>query len=198
VSRIARLVELARASRSFERTTVDGRDALSIVGDDGRQISFLRADEVIAFRAALVAPPEVWTIEGLPACQWDARRGEATGRDDGARIELTIVGTRDQLTPAVASQLTAAYADIVRRRDQLASDISTRLVSLYNDTWRDGPVLAVAAIAKRLRLTDVDFSIEDGPPDPTLWFDDGGLFAGHLIEVRLDATGAIASCSVVG
>lgn len=197
MSRIAHLVKKAQAARSFDLTRIGDRDAIKIVTADGSQVSFLSAKEVDAFLAAIAAEPEVWSIEGLPACTWDAISGSATGCDRVSELTVTIVGTHEQLTAAASSHLAAAYRSIVQRRDELVADIGARMAPLYNKTWRDGLRLGVAEITKRLRITAVHFSIEEAAA-PTLWLDDGGLFGGHSIEVMLDNAGAIASCELAG
>lgn len=197
-NRIAHLVAQAREATSWELTKVGDRDAIRIVHADGSRLSFLTPDEVAALRAAFDAPPDVWTIAGVPPCTWDPLRGWAEGKDEALGITVTIRGTRNELSAMVASRLAAAYRDVITRTDVIREQVAKRVAASANGGWRQHrPHLTIAGVAARIRLTSIHLST-DSEHDPTLWFDDGDLFWGHSIEVFLGPDGNVSDAMIAG
>lgn len=200
MSRIHKLARIIKESRSHEFTCIDGRDTVRIVSaESGTQVSFLTADEVVALRRAIAAPADLLHIEGMPTLTWQLADGQAVGSDETGRFGITINASPEELVPAVCSELARLYRAVTERAEQLRLDVAKRMQDLYNDTWRNtGPRLSHAQIADRLALSSLDFSIDDDNINFTFYYSDGDLFAGHWIEVWLDATGNISSCGLAG
>lgn len=70
------------------------------------------------------------------------------------------------------------------------------LWQLYEGTWRgDRRSLSRDELAKRPKLVSVQVA-EGG--SAVVYFSDGGLFYGHLIEVRLSARGKVSEACLAG
>jgi len=94
------------------------------------------------------------------------------------------------ISPSEALTRSRDVCDRIRVREpEYRSKIAQTLLSLYNDTWRDGAALDVDGFTRRISLSDIQicpaaFGTESCV---TLGYADGGLFAGHYIEVFIDA-----------
>ncbi len=64
----------------------------------------------------------------------------------------------------------------------IADSAANDLLDIFNSNWNEDKPLTKAQFLSRIRLTDVSL----GDDLITLYFDDGGLFLGHLIEVHVD------------
>ena len=75
------------------------------------------------------------------------------------------------------------------QEQEYRSKIAHALLSLYNDTWRDGAPLDADGFMRRISLSDIQICPAKFGTDScvTLGYADGDLFAGHYIEVFLDA-----------
>jgi hypothetical protein len=69
------------------------------------------------------------------------------------------------------------------------SAIARKLLPLYNDSWRDGEVIGMEEFMRRIYLAEIRVSPVDfgSPGCAILYYANGDLFAGHSIEVFLDA-----------
>lgn len=122
-----------------------------------------------------------FTFEGRK-CSLSIER--ASAKDDDERDRRTIASAR------------APLAKIVRARAAIRRAIVSKMLPLYNDNWRgDRPRLAAARFQARVRLASVVVSPNGRV---TLYFEDGGLFYDHTIEVRLRKTGSIAVVCLSG
>jgi hypothetical protein len=74
--------------------------------------------------------------------------------------------------------------------------IVRKMLPLYNETWRKAWWrLSGERFSAKIQLTSAVIGT-DGVV--VLYFDDGGLFAGHTIEVRLDAAGGVREVCLAG
>jgi len=86
------------------------------------------------------------------------------------------------------------------RETEYRNKIAQTLLSLYNDTWRDGVALDVDRFMRRISLSDIQICPADFGTDHcvTLSYADGDLFAGHYIEVFLDADFSYVQSQIAG
>jgi len=113
--------------------------------------------------------------------------------------EHSITVTIDSMGIAANEALKKAreiYNTMVRREHEYRRAAASRLLDLYNKSWRDGEALDTDGFMRRLSVS----SISIAPLDlaATLYYADGGLFAGHLIEVFLDTGFSFSNAQLVG
>jgi hypothetical protein len=98
----------------------------------------------------------------------------------------------------VTREMSARLAEAERRASQcekaraaIVKVISKKLAPLYNRRWRgEGPALSAQAFARKVgRISE----LEVAPRATTVFFDAGGLFGDHAIEVRLTAAGKVSA-----
>ena len=124
---------------------------------------------------------------------FDARLPTA-GASKGVRVSVRAEGD----TPS-ASGIEAAVRVV---RDLPAITAKARrwaagdLHQVWDKNWREEgtPAIDVAAFGERFDLREIDVSANR----LTFWFDDGGLFLGHAIEVRCSLDGEFIECGLAG
>jgi hypothetical protein len=190
--RVGMLAEAARAA-TWELTRMAGRDALRIRAADGpTQISFLSLEERAELEGLLRSGPPTLAHPGLPACTWSEPRQAFVGvAEDGT--ELTLSDTTRSPDPALLSQLSADHARIRGRLPAILRIAATELQAVAR-TWNEGRALSGDEITARLRCTSVNLA----PGSARVWLSDGGLFAGHAIEVFLDEEGGVKAARIAG
>ncbi len=105
------------------------------------------------------------------------------------------------ISPSEALARSRDVCDRIRVREmEYRSKIAQTLLSIYNDTWRDGATLDVDGVTRRISLSDIQICPADFGTDScvTLGYADGDLFAGHFIEVFLDADFNYVNSQVAG
>ena len=86
-------------------------------------------------------------------------------------------------------RLEAGLAAVLRR-------IADDKLALYNDVWREGrPPLSRPRFLARIRLESIVVHADGAA---TMYFHDGGLFLGHVVEVRIGSRGAITETGLAG
>ena len=109
------------------------------------------------------------------------------------KVSVTIDWTG--ISPSEALTRSRDVCDrICVREPEYRSKIANEHLRLYNDDWRvsvvpTGEILDAEGFMRRISLSDVQLSPADFGTDcsATLYYADGDLFAGHWIEVFLDA-----------
>jgi hypothetical protein len=94
------------------------------------------------------------------------------------------------ISPSEALTRSRDVCDRIRVREpEYRRKIAQTLLSLYNDTWGDGAALDADGFMRQISLSDIQICPADFGTDgsATLYYADGDLFAGHWIEVFLDA-----------
>src|SRR6266446_1808026 len=111
----------------------------------------------------------------------------------------SIMVTIDSMGIAPAEALKKAreiYSTVVRREHQYRRASASQLLNLYNGSWRDGEALDINGLTRRLSFSSISISpLELGA---TLYYADGGLFAGHFIEVFLDTDLSFSNAQLAG
>jgi hypothetical protein len=105
------------------------------------------------------------------------------------------------ISPSEALTRSRDVCDRIRVREpEYRSKIAQTLLILYNDTWRDGAALDVDGFTRRISLSDIQICPADFGTDScvTLGYADGDLFAGHNIEVFLDADFNYVNSQIAG
>ncbi len=92
------------------------------------------------------------------------------------------------------------YSTVARREPEYRRAVASQLLPLYNRSWRNGEALHAGGFMERLSVESVTIApVELGHMGcVTLYYDDGGLFAGHLIEVFLDADFRYSNAQLAG
>jgi hypothetical protein len=111
----------------------------------------------------------------------------------------SITVTIDSMGVALGEALRKAreiYSTVVRREQEYRRAAASRLLDLYNGSWRDGEALDLASFTRRLSVSSI--SITPLETAATLYYADGGLFAGHFIEVFLDIDFSFANAQLAG
>jgi hypothetical protein len=98
-----------------------------------------------------------------------------------------------------------AGADLERARErfqqlpgalpELRRATAAQMLGLYNRVWRKLGPLDEEGFAQHLTLKSVKFGAE---ARTRLYFKDGGLFAGHSLEVFLDEAGRVRDAMLAG
>lgn len=117
-----------------------------------------------------------------------------------ARYELTIEldsapdVARDAVRIQALREVVAAVEAGVPRYRMAAAE---KLLENYNDAWRneDEPRLSRAQFAARLSLATIHVLASGGIE---VFFEDGGLFAGHVIHLRLDSPDRVRTIDIAG
>jgi hypothetical protein len=87
---------------------------------------------------------------------------------------------------APTAEAVALYTSLIGRLDELRRFAADALLPLHNETWLDddiGPVDQAGFVA---RLANPAIVVYDQSGMAAVLFEDGGLFAGHWIEVSID------------
>ncbi len=102
--------------------------------------------------------------------------------DQPIRVHVVVDPDAEQ-----ASAFDAAAAILDRLEfDAIRAYVASEHLDLYNDNWRgeDDPPIDAATFASRLVLASVTVDLDGSV---SVWFDDDGMFAGHSVDVGLDA-----------
>lgn len=198
--RVLKLVEQIRLAESEGRTweiaEIAGRGALRIRQADGVTSSFLDDDEARALERALQQGPPTLEVSGLPRCTWDARTNLFACKVGDVDVSLETAlehADRDAVALATAA---ATYGRIVDRRAELTHAVAVRLLDIAA-TW--GAPTQADALAERLTLASIHLSGDaEYASEATLYFRDGGAFAGHYVEAHVDSSGAVTHASLIG
>jgi hypothetical protein len=115
------------------------------------------------------------------------------------KVSITIDWAR--ISPSEALIRSRDICERVRAREtEYRTKIAQTLLSLYNDTWRDGAALDADGFVQKIFLSEMQICpIDFGTGScVTLGYADGDLFAGHYIEVFLDADFNYVTSQIAG
>ena len=94
------------------------------------------------------------------------------------------------ISPAEALRRSQDICEQVRIRElEYRSAVVRKLLPLYNESWGNGEVIEMDGFMRRISLAEIRVSpVDFGTPCCAVLYyhADGGLFAGHAIEVFLD------------
>jgi hypothetical protein len=80
----------------------------------------------------------------------------------------------------------ADYTRLIEQVESLKGFAADKLLDLYNDTWVDEDIGEVDRAGFINRLTKPAVHLYDEIGAAVVYFEDGGLFAGHYIEISID------------
>jgi len=89
------------------------------------------------------------------------------------------------------------YTRLIRQLDDLKGFAAERLMDLYNNTWLDDDIGTVDRASFMARLTNPSIHLYDELGAAVVYFEDGGLFAGHRIEVSIN-DGVPTDAGIIG
>jgi hypothetical protein len=115
----------------------------------------------------------------------------------GHTIEVIVDKWDDQELdlPTALAFARASLGRILADEGAVRQAIAGRLHARFNETWSQGQPLTEAEFVGRLRLSSAGFQ-PDG--SAVLYYNDGGLFAGHLVVVELLADGGFGGAFLAG
>ncbi len=137
--------------------------------------------------------------EAIGRLSWDDDTREFSGRYE-MFADLTNDLAVDPFTDVLPVHYPSSIADprglaeaVAGRIQRLGSSLdritayaARQLLPVYNEHWADGPPIDEDAFVGRLRLLSVTLD-QDMRAD--VFFDDGGLFAGHAVIVSTNESG---------
>lgn len=125
---------------------------------------------------------------------WEGRFLLAPGQPVGISIGVEEDDPDTEPTAEIqrARLLLDGLAELEPEARQLAAD---ELLDIYNEEWNDDDPLSAEEFMTRLTLEDIGIAA-DGSAE--LFYQDGGLFAGHAVLVSLDADGNLDNADIAG
>jgi hypothetical protein len=143
-------------------------------------------------------PPTLIQDPVLGPCTWNAKLDwyECTPFKADPAVTLSIQALTFPTLEAAwtkARELVGAIESITARAKAFAA---ADLLETFNSEWRDDgePEITAAEFANRMTLQSVDLSATR----LTLYFDDGDLFLGHCLEIRINPDGTMSEACVSG
>ena len=125
---------------------------------------------------------------------WEGQAEWAPGRRVGVSLSVEDDDPDAAPTAAIAhaGRVLNSLAELEPEARQLAAD---ELLEIYNEEWNDGDPLSPDEFVTRLTLEDIGLAA-DGSAE--LFYQDGGLFAGHTVLVSLDEAGNLDDADIAG
>jgi hypothetical protein len=145
----------------------------------------------------MIAPHDYFGIMQLDERRRSCRA--AVNFSPNHKVSVTIDWTG--IPPAEALKRSQDICERIRvRESETRSKITHELLRLYNETWSAGRALDADNFMRRISLAEIQVSPADfgSPCCATLYYADGDLFAGHSIEVFLDADLNYAKSQLAG
>lgn len=125
---------------------------------------------------------------------WETQAEWAPGRCVGVSISVEDDAADTAPTAEIAHtrRVLNSLPELEPEARQLAAD---ELLEIYNEEWNEGDPLSAEEFVTRLTLEDVGIAA-DGSAE--LFYQDGGLFAGHTVLVSLDTDGNLDDADIAG
>lgn len=112
-------------------------------------------------------------------------------------ISLTVVTREDSVALALQEKLFILFKNRYTHSWEARSYAEKVLRDLKNSAWADNTFEKVPPFVFRLRLKLTSISLSnDGNVD--YWFDDGGMFYGHSVVVRMNTNGELYTAELIG
>jgi hypothetical protein len=94
-------------------------------------------------------------------------------------------------------QAVADYSRLIADLETIKGYAADELLDLYNEDWVDKKIGKVDRVAFMARLAKASIRLYDEIGTASVYFEDGGLFAGHSVEVSIDQ-GQPVSADITG
>jgi hypothetical protein len=101
-------------------------------------------------------------------------------------VEVTVLDGPYLADGEPTPRAVADYTWLVEQIESLKGFAADKLLDLYNDTWVDEDIGEVDRTGFINRLTKPAVHLYDEIGAAYVYFEDGGLFAGHFIEISID------------
>jgi hypothetical protein len=120
-------------------------------------------------------------------------RGEIEVRP-GLRVIVTVEAQDEEVEAALAG---AAHGVVWLRghEEEARLLVADAYLDTFNQNWTEEGPITREEFARRIVLVEASFGITGGP---TLWYDDGDLFAGHSLSAHFDADGRFEGANLWG
>ena len=145
----------------------------------------------------MVAHPSLGTLVFDEEYTWWTCRAEIRPGYSTDFCLSTRTGTAPQIDTLELLERGAHYLEWVRRSEEtIRHRAAEEFTGPYNDFWSDafGP-LTMEQVKSRISLASIELHIDGS----AYWYySDGNLFAGHLIEVRVDASHNVTELLLAG
>jgi hypothetical protein len=110
------------------------------------------------------------------------------------RAVVTIEAQSEDVDAALAGA-TRGVAWLRENEEQARLCVADAYLGTFNQTWSEEGPISREEFARRIELVEVSFGTGGGP---TLWYDDGDLFAGHSLSAHFDADGQFRGANLWG
>ncbi len=142
---------------------------------------------------------EAHISDALNALCYEEQLGGYTGKVEFGSVLLSLLlypDVADDLTPTLrrAREVLHAFPLYHRRAEEYAVQ---ELLPLKNDFWLEEDEAPVTAAEFRQRMT-LEALVFYAEGDVTFYYQDGDLFWGHTIELRLDAADHFVGADIPG
>lgn len=109
---------------------------------------------------------------------------DVTLQKDG--VEITILEGSYLEDGEPTPRAIADYTHLIEQLESLKGLAADRLLDLYNRTWLDEEIGKVDRAGFIARLSKPSIHLYDEIGSAIVYFEDGGLFAGHWIEIHIE------------
>lgn len=89
------------------------------------------------------------------------------------------------------------YQELIQKLDELKGFAADKLLKKYNEHWLDEKNGKLDRIGFMLRLSNPAIQLYDELGAAAIYFEDGGLFAGHWIEISI-SEGRPMNAGIIG
>lgn len=89
--------------------------------------------------------------------------------------------------------------DIVQHSLKYKLFAAEHLLELYNDTWSEEEIIDINEFANHISLEAINFYVyHEMDNTAEIYYQDGDLFAGHAIIIRVDSQGNLEDADIAG
>lgn len=122
---------------------------------------------------------------------------EGVAQWNGQKVTIRFPGTGEEPTEKALKTAETLFADQAGWRQRIENYAVKKLLELKNGTWLDDgePQLTRSQFVSRMTLTSINI-LSGGNFE--FWYNDGDLFAGHLIMVSGNVSGEMTDAGIHG
>jgi hypothetical protein len=113
----------------------------------------------------------------------------------GRRAAVTVEAEEEEIDAALAGAA-RGVAWLRGNEGQARLCVADAYLDTFNRSWSEEGPIGREEFARRIELVEIGVGPTGG--GPTLWYDDGGLFAGHGLSAHFDAAGQFRGANLWG